>query len=97
LLPVSTHYDEEVPEPAPGVKVIASEIVSDSGTLMFLPLTEDLPKPLRKEVKQILSDEIGTSLKLPAGKWTVYYEQWDSKKRLPKENFRNITLKWQAE
>jgi hypothetical protein len=96
-LVIPTSWDIEDSEPPVGVDVLFDEIVTDSCTFVFLPVTKNLPKSLKKKVKQVLSEDNAASLTLPAGKWTVFYEQRDTiGENQDEEHFRNIVLKWQA-
>jgi hypothetical protein len=93
LIPISMHYCEE-PKPEPNVEVVASEIGTDSGSLIFLPLTNTLPKSVRCQIEDVLAAENGAMLHLPAGRWSVFYEQWEPIQDNMTACFRNIVLEW---
>lgn len=92
LLPISNSMpdDEEVPE---GVKVLAEDVHTDSGSFIFLPLTDELLPELKESVDEVLREGNGVALNPPAGRWNFYYEQFPA----PSENligmYRNIVAR----
>jgi hypothetical protein len=92
LLPTSNSMpdDEEVPE---GAQVLAEDVHTDSGSFIFLPLTDDLSHEVKKSVEQLVHERNGAVIDLPAGKWVFYYEQFPA----PAENvvglYRNIVVR----
>ncbi len=89
---IATSSSDQYPEPPEGVIALAEEVGTDSGSFVFLPLTDDLPPDLRAEVDRVLAENNGVLLPLPAGRWSVFYEQLDG---TPESWYRNIVLKWE--
>ena len=83
-------------KPPPDTTVLADEVGCDSGSLVFLPLTKALPSRLRAQVDRVLAEDNGAALPLPAGIWTVKYEQHDSGERDGK-GFRDIVAVWEPD
>lgn len=83
-------------EPPPSATVLADEVGCDSGSLVFLPLTKALPSRLRAHVDRVLVANSGVALPLPAGTWTVRYEQHDSEE-WDAEHFRDIVALWEPD
>jgi hypothetical protein len=50
---------------------------------------------LRKKIDEVLEQQNGVALSLPAGKWTLFYEQFDAPEGKPVAWYRNIVLKWE--
>jgi hypothetical protein len=71
-------------------RVDAPDVFSDSGCVMFLPLTSDLPSDIRERVEEILRDDTGVVVEVPPGYWSFFYEQHDG---APPELFRNIVVR----
>jgi len=92
LIPISLHLLDEDLEPPEGVAVIASEVGTDSGSFIFLPITEELPPDLKVEIEKVLAENNGALLNLLAGKWSVFYEQWDAPDPNQRGLYRNIVL-----
>ncbi len=95
LLPISMHLSEDL-EPPEGVTILADEVGTDSGSFVFLPLTKDIPSELKAQVDEVLSKNNGAALALPAGKWSVFYEQWSPPEERLNSLYRNIVLRWEA-
>jgi hypothetical protein len=95
LLPISMHLSDEDLEPPEGVTVLA-EVGTDSGSFVFLPFTKDLPSALKMQVDKVLAKNNGALLELPAGNWSVFYEQWDAPEERLNSLYRNIVLKWES-
>jgi hypothetical protein len=95
LLPISMHISDRDLEPPEEVTVLAEEVGTDSGSFVFLPLTEELPWALKARVDKVLAENNGALLELPAGKWGVFYEQQDAPEERLKSLYRNIVLKWE--
>lgn len=93
LLPISVHLADDDLEPPAGATVLAQEVGTDSGSFIFLPLTADLPPALAADVRKVLADGNGAALPLPAGRWAVYYEQWDAPQEWPAAFRRNVVLR----
>jgi hypothetical protein len=77
LLPISDHLLSEVMNPPEDVVVLAEEVGTDSGSFLFLPVTSNLHPSLKQKIKSVLAKGNGEMLPLQAGKWAIYYEQWD--------------------
>ena len=91
LMPTSTHHENyETPH---GVKVLADEIGCDSGSFVFLPMCLNIPRGVRRNLQELLEKNNAVSLRLPAGRWTAYYEQFDAPKLNLVGLYRNIVLK----
>lgn len=90
LMPVSMHIREWL-VPA-GAAVLTTEIGCDSGSFMFLPLSQDLPFCVEKRVMETLEENNAIALRLPAGHWTAYYEQFEAPHANMVACYRNIVL-----
>jgi len=99
VLPTSAHYvkgSKEGQQPA-GTEIIGW-VGCDSGMFMFLPLRDDLPEVLVSAIQHLLGQPfLGARLFLPGGKWTIHYEQWQSKDGEATPAHRNVILKHEAE
>jgi len=95
IIPISLHYSDTDLESEKEIDVLAEEIGTDSGSLIFLPLTDDLPNELTATIKKLVSDKNAVLLDLPAGRWRVFYEQFEPKPDWPESFYRNIVLKWE--
>jgi hypothetical protein len=95
MLPISMPLtDDARPLQLPtGARVLADEVGTDSGSFIFLPLVSDLPSKLQAEVNAVLTRRTGATLALPAGHWTLFYQQWDPTKGYPASLYRDIVLK----
>lgn len=78
LIPISMHLSDKGLEPPEGVRVLAEEVGTDSGSFVFLPFAKDFPSALKAKVDQVLAENNGALLELPTGNWSVWYEQWDA-------------------
>jgi hypothetical protein len=94
LLPISMHLSAESLKPPEGAIVLANEIGTDSGSFIFLPLQDNLPYTLKVQADKAVIQNNGVLLRLPAGEWEVFYEQWDPPEERLKALYRNIVLKW---
>ncbi len=95
LLPISMHLSSKDLVPPEGATILTNEVGTDSGSFIFLPLTEDLPWALKVQIDKVLAQNNGALLELPAGKWDVFYEQWDAPEERLRSLYRNIVLKWE--
>jgi hypothetical protein len=91
VMPISMHQ-ENLNAP-PGAKVLTDEIGCDSGSFVFLPLSADIPRIVQSKVKEVLGEDNAVALRLPAGRWTAYYEQFDAPQANMVGLYRNIVLK----
>jgi hypothetical protein len=93
VMPLSMHFFSEVDLNAPDdVQVLASEIGCDSGSFVFLPLSESLPIEFGNKIKQVVDQKNAVVLDLPAGMWSAYYEQFEPPQPNMVGLYRNIVL-----
>ena len=89
ILPTSNSVSDDEAAPS-GVVVLAEDVHTDSGSFVFLPLTDEMPPELKESLVEILRDNNGVVLNLPSGLWRFYYEQFPA----PGENlaglYRNV-------
>lgn len=91
VMPISMHnVNRNAP---PDAKVLTEEIGCDSGSFVFLPLSEDIPPSVQSEVMTLLGKNNAVALQIPAGRWTAYYEQFESPSTNAVGLYRNIVLK----
>lgn len=93
VMPISIHLSEEDLNPSQGAKVLTEEIGCDSGSFVFLPLSTKVPSNVRSKVKEELEQENAVALRLPPGRWTAYYEQFEAPQRNMVALYRNIVLR----
>jgi hypothetical protein len=91
VMPTSMHQ-ENLNMPT-GAKVLTERIVCDSGSFVFLPLSTDIPRGVQSKVKQVLAENNAVALRLPAGRWTAFYEQFEAPQANMVGLYRNIVLK----
>jgi len=87
--------DTEFPEPSEmplDAVIVASKVGCDSGSFVFLPLAEGMPAGLRTTVADVVARNNGVALPLPAGRWSVWYEDWQDYHGRP----RKIVARWQT-
>lgn len=91
LLPLSMHLDGDVKMPD-DVEVWVNEIGTDSGSFVFLPLSDGLPEKLMSAV--LVQVELGNAalLPVPSGSWTAMYEQFDAPQANMRQLYRNIVI-----
>jgi len=94
VMPISMHL-QNLNAPS-GAKVLTEEIGCDSGSFVFLPLSADIPRSVRSKVKEVLGERNAVALRLAAGQWTAYYEQFDAPQANMVALYRNIVLKHTA-
>lgn len=90
-MPISMHLEN--PTPSPGARVLTEQIGCDSGSFVFLPLSAKLTPSVRSEAKKALRGNGAVGLRLPAGRWTAYYEQFEPPEANMVGLYRNIVLK----
>jgi hypothetical protein len=90
-MPISMHH-ETLDTPS-GAKVLTEEIGCDSGSLLFLPVSPDIPRGVRSKVKEVLGENNAVALRLPAGRWTAFYEQFEAPQANMVGLYRNVVLK----
>lgn len=92
LLPISMHYEDE-PMPPEGVTVLAGEVACDSGSLVFLPVTDQIPASLLREIEEVVDQGNGALLPLPRGRYSFFYEQFDAPQSNMVAMYRNIVAR----
>jgi hypothetical protein len=91
LMPISMHH-ENFDAPS-GAEVLAEEIGCDSGSFVFLPLSADMPRGVQSKVTEVLRENNAVPLRIPAGRWTAFYEQFEPPQANMVGLYRNIVLK----
>jgi len=91
VMPISMHL-KSLRTP-PGAKVLAEEVGCDSGSFLFLALSARVPDGVLCKVKEVLAERNAVALRLPAGRWDAYYEQFDAPQANMVALYRNIVLK----
>jgi hypothetical protein len=94
LLPLSQSLQEEFLLPA-NSETLAEKISCHSGSLLFLPLANDIPRSLRDQVNKVCTEKNGVKIKLAAGNYRVFYEQLEFPPGSKKELYRNIVAQKQ--
>ena len=93
VFPLSAHFSTHNSKPH-DTQVWAEEIYTDSGSFVFLPLSDGLPMELKSILRNALSQGDAIQLPTPAGRWELLYEQFEA----PEENmnglYRNIVMRW---
>jgi hypothetical protein len=93
LMPISMHYKDGEPKPKEGVAVLAEEVACDSGSFVFLPVTSELPLSLQRQIEEVVQKRNGALLRLPEGKYSFFYEQFDPPKPNMVGLYRNIVAR----
>ncbi|HYV39160.1 MAG TPA: hypothetical protein VE988_25965 [Gemmataceae bacterium] len=93
VMPISMHLSEDDLKPPKGAKVLTEEIGCDSGSFVFLPFSSTVPSSVRNKVEEVLQKANAVSMRLPAGRWTAYYEQFEPPQKNMVGLYRNIVLK----
>ena len=60
---------------------------------MVKSVLEGLPGGVQSKVKEVLGDNNGVALRLPAGRWTAFYEQFEPPQANMVALYRNVVLK----
>jgi hypothetical protein len=94
LLPLSLSLKEKFLLPA-NTETLAEKISCHSGSLLFLPLADDIPPSLRDQVNKVCTDQNGAKIRLAAGTYRVFYEQLDTPQGSQEELYRNIVAQKQ--
>ena len=94
LLPLSQSLQEKFLLPAHS-ETLAEKISCHSGSLLFLPLANDIPRSLRDQVNKACTGENGAKIKLAAGTYRVFYEQLEFPPGSQEELYRNIVAQKQ--
>ena len=94
LLPLSSHLEEEFPLPEEAGK-LTDKVLGASGSFVFLPLRDDMPPSLQGQVNQVLDENKGVKVRLPAGSYRVFYEQFQAPENAPERFYRNLVAQRQ--
>jgi hypothetical protein len=92
ILPLSMHYKADL-SPGEDVKVFAREVSCDSGSFVFLPVTDEMPTSLKKEIQEVIQKGHGALLPLPPGRYSFFYEQFDAPQSNMASMYRNIVVR----
>ena len=90
LIPISMHNQDL--NAASGAEVLTEEIGCDSGSFVFLPLSADMPRTVQSKVEEVLGESSGVALRLPAGHWSAFYEQFEAPQASMVSLYRNVVL-----
>jgi hypothetical protein len=94
LLPLSQSLEEKFLLPA-NSETLAEKISCHSGSLLFLPLANDIPRSLLERVHKVCTDKNGAKVQLAVGTYRVFYEQLDFPSGSQEELYRNIVAQKQ--
>ena len=94
LLPLSQSLQKKFLLPA-DTETLAEKISCHSGALLFLPLANDIPRPLHDQANRICADQNGAKIRIAAGTYRVFYEQLEFPPGSQKEFYRNIVAQKQ--
>ena len=94
LLPLSQFFQEKFLLSA-DTETLAEKISCHSGSLLFLPLADDIPQSLRAQAKKVCTDQDGVTIRLAAGTYRVFYEQLEFPPGSREELYRNIVVQKQ--
>jgi hypothetical protein len=94
LLPLSQSLQEKLLLPA-DTETLAEKISCHSGSLLFLPLGDDLPQSLRDQINMVCTDQNGAKIRLAAGTYRVFYEQLECPQGSQEELYRNVVAQKQ--
>lgn len=72
------------------IEVLVEEIGTDSGSFIFLPITDKTPIALMEKINNVVSNKNGVFLQIPKGKWNVLYEQRGEPEEKYPTLYRNI-------
>jgi hypothetical protein len=95
-LPIMGRWQEDNVSLPPGVRVLAQEVGTDSGSFIFLPLEAGMPRSVAEAIDLVLREDNGAALELSAGHWRVLYEQMDAPRPDLAGLSRNIVLAHEA-
>lgn len=91
-MPISAHYEDKS-APTRGAQVLADEVRCDSGSFVFLPVTDQMPASLKREVERVVREGDGALLSLPTGRYSFFYEQFDAPEPNMAAMYRNIVAR----
>jgi hypothetical protein len=94
LLPLSYHIKEHLMNYT-DIGEIVGNVSCPSGSFLFLPVREDIPKPLGSLMNEALKEEAGVKIMIPNGTYRVFYEQFEVPEGTKQEFYRNIAVQRQ--
>ena len=94
LLPLSHHLKDNLRSYIDNGEVVGS-VSCPSGSLLLLPVREDIPTPLGSLMDEALAKKTGSQIKIPNGTYRVFYEQFDVPGGSRQELYRNIVFQKQ--
>ena len=94
LLPLSLHLEQNFSLPQ-GAEEMAEKVMCDSGSFVFLPLRHDMPHSLKEQVKKVLLESKAVKIKLPAGNYRLFYEQFQTPEGSQEKFYRNLVAQKQ--
>ena len=94
LLPLSYHLKENLVAYTDIGKIVGN-VSCLSGSVLFLPLREDIPMPLGALMDEALKKETGVKIKVPNGTYRVFYEQFEVPAGSKREFYQNIVIQKQ--
>jgi hypothetical protein len=97
VLPLSRHLSRARKRAPEGFEVLAEQVRSTSGSLFFLPLFSfpytPTPAAIVRKAKELAEEGKGAILRLPAGTWTAFYEQFEAPEADQQAEYRNVVFK----
>jgi hypothetical protein len=94
LLPMSCHLNENLAGYA-DIGTVVGKISCLSGSLLFLPVREDIPTPLGDRIDKTLANEPGMQVMMPNGTYRIFYEQFGVAEKSDKKWYQNIVVRKQ--
>jgi hypothetical protein len=91
LLPLSHHLKENLVAHT-DIWEIVGNVSCYSGSILLLPLREDIPMPLGSLTDEVLVSEGGAKIELPNGTYRVFYEQFEVPEGSKQEFYQNIVV-----
>lgn len=91
LLPLSLSSPRD-PAAVAGAVQVAGEVGCDSGSFLFLPIRGDQPSLVGSAVEKVLAERNGARVKLPSGRYRVFYEQHEPPARWPETFGRDVVV-----
>jgi len=76
VLPLSLSLPGNLETPE-GVTVPSEDLGCDSGSFAFIPLLDDLPQSLERQIEELIAGRSGVQWLPPVGRYRVFYEQHD--------------------
>ena len=91
VLPLSLSLPENLEAPE-GVTVVSEDLSCGSGSFAFIPLLDDLPRSLERQIQGVIADRSGVHWLPPVGRYKVFYEQHDPPDEWPSFH-RNVVAR----